>query len=178
MSRDTPEGPRRSGPFGPAPDAVPDQAQDFSRQGFIGYFNAEGFQWRVMIRLRLDEETWWRGRLWFSERSGTEVWDSEEILGSTAEDVLRQARVLPHEEIIRRLKQSFDERRRYFALRALLDDLLDKGRQLNRIAVRVASGEMDRAKAAHELDRIQQDMRTIVDGLRDVAGKEGRGRGA
>jgi len=68
--------------------------------------------------------------------------------------VLKQARALPHEEVLRRLKISFDERRRYFALRALLDDLLDKGRALNRIAVRVAAGEMDRVRAAHELDRI------------------------
>jgi hypothetical protein len=105
------------------------------------------------------------------------VWDKEEIVGSTAEDVLKQARLLPQEDVLRRLKQSFDERRRYFAVRALLDDLLDKGRQLNRIAVRVSSGEMDRERAAHELDHIQQDMRTIVEGLRDVAGKEGRGRG-
>ena len=169
-----PEGPRRSGGSG-QPEIPPEVSQEFERQGFIGYFNAEGFQWRVMIRLRLDDATWWRGRLWFSERGGTEVWDKEEIIGSSAEDVLREARALPHDEILRRLKVSFDERRRYFALRALLDDLLEKGRQLNRIAVRVASGEIDRVRAAHELDRIQQDMRTVVDGLRDVAGKEGRG---
>jgi hypothetical protein len=164
VNRDTPSGQRRSGGLG-SPDLGPDASQDSNRQGFIGYFNAEGFQWRVMIHVRLDDETWWCGRLRFSERSGTEVWDKEEIVGSTAEDVLR------------RLRQSFDERRRYFAVRALLDDLLDKGRQLNRIAVRVSSGEMDRERAAHELDHIQQDMRTIVEGLRDVAGKEGRGRG-
>lgn len=176
MNRDTPSGQRRSGGFG-SPDQGPDASQDSNRQGFIGYFNAEGFQWRVMIHVRLDDETWWCGRLRFSERSGTEVWDKEEIVGSTAEDVLKQARLLPQEEVLRRLKQSFDERRRYFAVRALLDDLLDKGRQLNRIAVRVSSGEMDRERAAHELDHIQQDMRTIVEGLRDVAGQEGRGRG-
>lgn len=176
MNRDTPEGMRRSGPL-QQPDSRPGGEEDYTRQGFVGYFNAEGFQWRVMVRVRLDDETWWRGRLWFSERSGTEVWDKEEILGESAEDVLRQALALSHEEVLRRLKQSYDERRRYFALRALLDDLLDKGRHLNRIAVRVASGEMDRAKAAHELDRIQHEMRTIVDGLRDVAAKEGRGYG-
>jgi len=177
VSRNTPDGLRRSGATGQPPEGGPEVPGDFDRQGFIGYFNAEGFQWRVMIRLRLDDETWWRGRLWFSERGGTEVWDKEEIVSSSAEDVLSRARALPHEEILRRLKLSFDERRRYFALRALLDDLLEKGRQLNRIAVRVASGEMGGARAAHELDRIQQDMRTVVEGLRDVAGKEGRGRG-
>jgi len=176
MSRESGESGRRSGPVGP-PGPSAEFAEDFNRQGFVGYFNAEGYQWRVLVRLRLDQETWWRGRLWFSERSGTEVWDKEEIFGETAEEVLRQARTLSHEEILRRLKVSFDERRRYFALRALLDDLLDKGRQLNRIAVRVAAGEMDRVRAAHELDHIQHEMRIIVDGLRDVAGKEGRGRG-
>ena len=150
---------------------------DFDRQGFVGYLNAEGFQWRVMIRLRLDEETWWRGRLWFTERGGTEVWDKEEILGSGIEDVLKQARALSHEEMSLRLKQSFDERRRYFGLRALLDDLLEKARQMNRVAVGASTGEVDGAKAARELDRIQHEMRTIVDGLRDVAGKEGRLRG-
>jgi len=173
VSRNTPDSLRRSMALGQG-DLGPEGSQDFDRQGFIGYLNAEGFQWRVMIRLRLDEETWWRGRLWFTERGGTEVWDKEEILGSGAEDVLKQARVLPQEEILRRLKQSFDERRRYFGLRALLDDLLEKGRQMNRVAVRASTGEMDRLKAVHELDRIQHEMRTIVDGLRDVAGKEGR----
>lgn len=168
---------RRSGPMG-QPEPGSDLAADFSRQSFVGYFNAEGYQWRVMVRLRLDDETWWRGRLWFVERSGTEVWDKEEIFGETAEDVLKQARSLPHDEVLRRFKASFDERRRYFGLRALLDDLLDKGRQLNRIAVRVAAGEMDRVRAAHEIDRIQHEMRTIVDGLRDVAGREGRGHGS
>lgn len=176
MNRDTPDGLRRSGPHR-QPEPGPDAPSDYNRQGFIGYFNAEGAQWRVMIRLWLDDGTWWRGRLWFSERGGTEVWDKEEIVSSSAEEVLGEARALPHEEVLRRFKHSFDERRRYFALRALLDDLLEKGRQLNRIAVRVASGEIDRAKAAHELDRIQQEMRTVVEGLRDVAGKEGRGRG-
>jgi hypothetical protein len=176
VSRDTPDNLRRSGAQGP-PEPGSDASGDFNRQGFIGYFNAEGSQWRVMIRLWLDDGTWWRGRLWFTERGGTEVWDKEEIVSASAEEVLSQARALPHEEILRRFKHSFDERRRYFAMRALLDELLDKGRQLNRIAVRVASGEMDRLKAAHEIDRIQQEMRTIVEGLRDVAGKEGRGRG-
>ncbi len=176
MRRDTPEGFRRSGPHG-QPEPGPDPSAEFDRQGFIGYLNAEGFQWRVMLRLRLEDEPWWRGRLWFSERGGTEVWDKEEIVNSSAEALLRQAHAFPHEELLRRLKESFDERRRYFALRALLDDLLAKGRQFNRIAVRVASGEMDRTRAAHELDRIQQDMHTVVDGLRDVAGKEGRSRG-
>ena len=62
MNRNTPEGLRRSGAMGQPPEGGPDAPGDINRQGFIGYFNAEGFQWRVMIRLRFDDETWWRGR--------------------------------------------------------------------------------------------------------------------
>src|SRR5712692_9063703 len=147
------------------------------RQGFVGYIHAEGLQWRVMLRLRLEDEAWWRGRLWFSESGGTEVWDKEELLGNSVEDLLRQARSLPTEELIRRFRASYDERRRYFALRALMDDLLEKGRALNRVAVRVSVGELDPTRARTELDRLQLEMRALVDGMRDVAGQESRRAG-
>ena len=139
-----------------------------------GYIHVEGLQWRVMLRLRLEDEAWWRGRLWFSESGGTEVWDKEELVARTAEELLRQARALPTEDLFRRFRASYDERRRYFALRALMDDLLEKGRALNRIAVRVSMGELDPKRARTELDRLQLEMRALVDGMRDLAGQEGR----
>ncbi len=147
------------------------------RQGFVGYVHVDALQWRVMLRLRLEDEAWWRGRLWFSESGGTEVWDKEELLGNSVEDLLRQARSLPTEELIRRFRASYDERRRYFALRALMDDLLEKGRALNRVAVRVSVGELDPTRARTELDRLQLEMRALVDGMRDVAGQESRRAG-
>src|SRR2546425_9130859 len=103
------------------------------RQGFVGYIHVEGLQWRVMLRLRLEDEAWWRGRLWFSESGGTEGWGKEELVARTAEELLRQARALPTEDLFRRVRASFDERRRFFALRGLVDDLLEKRRGLNRI---------------------------------------------
>ncbi len=147
------------------------------RQGFVGYVHVDALQWRVMLRLRLEDEAWWRGRLWFSESGGTEVWDKEELLGNSVEDLLRQARSLATEELIRRFRASYDERRRYFALRALMDDLLEKGRALNRVAVRVSVGELDPTRARAELDRLQLEMRALVDGMRDVAGQESRRAG-
>ncbi len=147
------------------------------RQGFVGYVHVDALQWRVMLRLRLEDEAWWRGRLWFSESGGTEVWDKEELLGNSVEDLLRQARSLPTEELIRRFRASYDERRRYFALRALMDDLLEKGRALNRVAVRVSVGELDPTRARAELDRLRLEMRALVDGMRDVAGQESRRAG-
>jgi len=144
------------------------------RQGFVGYMHVEGLQWRVMVRLRLEDEAWWRGRLWFSEAGGTEVWDKEEIVGRSPEELLRQARSVSAEELIGRFRASYDDRRRYFALRAIMDDLIEKARALNRIAVRSAAGEADPVRARADLDRIQQEMQALVAGLREVAAKEGR----
>ena len=144
------------------------------RQGFVGYVNVDALQWRVMLRLSLDDEAWWRGRLWFSEGGGTEVWDKEELLGRSPEELLRQTRALPAEDLIRRFRASYDERRRYFALRALMDDLIEKARALNRVSVRASAGEVDPARARQELDRLQQEMHALVDGLREVAAKESR----
>ena len=144
------------------------------RQGFVGYVNVGGLQWRVMLRLRPEDDAWWRGRLWYSEDGGTEVWDKEELFGRSPEELLRQSRSLTPEELIRRFSHSYDERRRYFALRALMDDLLDKGRALNRVAVRAAAGELTPERARAELDRIQQEMVALVDGMRQVAAQEAR----
>jgi hypothetical protein len=144
------------------------------RQGFVGYINVEGLQWRVMVRLRLEDEAWWRGRLWFSETGGTEVWDKEEFFGRSPEELLRQARGVPAEQLVGRFRSSYDDRRRYFALRAIMDDLIEKARALNRIAVRAAAGEADAERSRAEMDRIQQEMQALVKGLREVAAKEGR----
>jgi len=144
------------------------------RQGFIGYANVGGIRWRVMLRLRLEDEVWWRGRLWFSEDGGTEVWDKEELFGRSPEELLRQARALDARELVRRFSHSYDDRRRYFALRALIDDLLEKGRALNRMSLRAAAGEITPERSRVELDRIQQEMKAVIDGMRAVAAYEGR----
>jgi hypothetical protein len=153
---------------GPSPSVEP------NRQAFVGYVNIGGVQWRVMLRLRLEDEAWWRGRLWYSEEGGTEVWDKEELVARSPEDLLRDARSLAAEELIRRFSHSYDERRRYFALRALLDELLEKGRALNRVSVRAAVGELSAERAQAELDRIQLEMKGLVEGMRQVAAQEAR----
>lgn len=161
----------------PSPDPArrpsPDNIEPM-RQGFVGYIHVDGLQWRVMLRLRLEDEAWWRGRLWFSERGGTEVWDKEEIFGRSPEELLRQARATSAEALIGRFRASYDDRRRYFAFRALMDELIEKARALNRVAVRAASGETDPVRARAELDRIQQELQQLIVGLREVAAKEGR----
>lgn len=156
------------------PAVHPSPSVEPVRQGFVGYVNVGGVHWRVMLRLRLEDEAWWRGRLWYSEEGGTEVWDKEELFARSPEALLRSARSLAQEELVRRFSHSYDERRRYFALRALMDDLLDKARALNRVSVRAAAGELTPSRAEIELDRIQQEMKALVDGMRQVAAQEAR----
>src|SRR5947208_14141476 len=100
-----------------------DQIEPF-RQGFVGYANVDGRQWRVLVRLRLEDEAWWRGRVWFSEPGGTEGWDKEELVGRSREELLRQARALSTAERARRFQESHDGRRRYVALRARVGDFV------------------------------------------------------
>src|SRR5947209_19891845 len=91
-----------------------DQIEPF-RQGFVGYANVDGRQWRVLVRLRLEDEAWWRGRLWFCEAGGTGGWDKEEVLGRSPGGLLRQARALSAAEPVARLQEAYEEARRYLA---------------------------------------------------------------
>ncbi len=154
----------------PAPAPAPRPNEGPVRQGFVGYVYVGALKWRVMLRLHPVVDGW-RGRLWFSQAGGAEVWDTEEFAGESAEALLRRARLLSAEELIRRCRSSAGERRRYFALRAVTDDLLAQVRALNRVAVGAAGRERDAARAAQEIARLEARMRLLVDGIRDVAGR-------
>jgi hypothetical protein len=156
-----------------APAPVPAPNGDPFRQGFVGYVYAGALKWRVMLRLHLELDGC-RGRLWFAEAGGTEVWDTEPLVGPSPEELLRQARAFSAEELIRRLRASYGERRRFFALRAVTDELIEQVRGLNRASVRAAMHELDGARAVRDIARLQERMHLLVDGMRDVAGKEGR----
>ncbi len=73
-----------------------------------------------------------------------------------------------------RFQESYDERRRYFALRALVDDFVEAARGLNRVAVRAGVDGAYGLGTTRELDRLQRQMQFLVAGMRQVAGKEGR----
>src|SRR5256886_15911326 len=68
-----------------------DQIEHF-RQGFVGYANVDGRQWRVLVRLRLEDEAWWRGRLGFSGAGGTGGGGKEGLGGRGPGGVRRQGR--------------------------------------------------------------------------------------
>ena len=146
---------------------------DSLRQGFVGYVYVGALKWRVMLRLHREMDGW-HARLRFGQAGGTEVWDTEELLGESPEHLLQRARSLPAEELIRRFGASYGERRRFFGLRAVSDELIEHVRALNRVAVSAAARELDGLRAVREIARLQERMHFLVDGMRDVAGKEGR----
>jgi hypothetical protein len=157
----------------PARASTPAPNGDPFRHGFVGYVYVGALKWRVMLRLHLELDGC-RGRLWFSEAGGTEVWDTEQLVGRSPEELLRQARAFSAEELIRRFRASYGERRRFFALRAVADELIEHVRGLNRTAVRAATHELDGPRAVRAIARLQERMHFLVDGMREVAGKEGR----
>ncbi len=142
------------------------------RQGFVGYVYVGALKWRVMLRFHLELDGW-RGRLWFAESGGTEVWDKDELLGPTPEALLQRARSLPAEELILRFRASYAERRRFLGLRAVTDDLIEHVRALNRTALRAAARELDGPRAVRDIARLQERMHFLIDGMPDVAGEEG-----
>ncbi len=154
-----------------------DEAEDDpTRQGLVRYLNMDGARWRVMMRIRSEGEGWWRGRLCFSEAGSTEVWDQEEFLAGSVEELMSQAHGLSGEQLELRFRHSYDERRRFYHLRILVDELIEKARTVNRVVRREEAGELPGGRAGLELDRLQAEMHKLVDGVRSLAGLEGRER--
>src|SRR2546427_11299775 len=99
-----------------------------------------------MLRLRLELDGC-RGRLWFADAGGTEVWDTEELVGRSPEELLRQARAFSAGELIRRVRASYGARRRFFALRAGAAAPVEQGRGVDRGSVRAATHRLAGARA-------------------------------
>src|SRR5207245_3161311 len=165
--------PRHASAPAPAAGPKPGPNGDPFRQGFVGYVYVGALKWRVMLRLHREMDGC-RGRLWFAEAGGTEVWDTEELVGRSPEELVRQARAFSGEGVSRRFHASYGERRRFFALRAVTDELIEQVRGLNRASVRAATHEVDGPRPGRDIARLQERMHFLVDGIRDVAGKEGR----
>src|SRR5207245_2391433 len=157
--------PRHASAPAPAAGPKPGPNGDPFRQGFVGYVYVGALKWRVMLRVHREMDGC-RGRLWFAEAGGTEVWDTEELVGQSPEELLRQARAFSAEELIRRFRASYGERRRFFALRAVTDELIEQVRGLNRASVRAATHELDGTRAVRDIAPPLERMHSLSDRLR------------
>jgi hypothetical protein len=114
------------------------------------------------------------GRLWFAE----EEWDDDGIpdrgtlSGRTTEEVISAARALTESELLARHRRATVNKRRYLSLRAVTDEILNKVRYLNQVAVSMRAGLVDLDGAAQEIDYTEHQLHELVTRLNDAAGVE------
>ena len=113
------------------------------------------------------------GRLMFTEAS-TEIsyQDHGSVPGTSVQDAVNKANEFSDGELVQRCYRALSEKRRFGRLRRATDRVIDKIRQLNRIAISLEKGQVDQQRGKLELDQAQVDLLEIVRSLRLHAGVE------
>jgi hypothetical protein len=130
---------------------------------------------RVLVTLQISYDgVEYIGRLWFAENSrhGLGHPDRGQLAGRTKDEVIALALALSEQELTARYKRAMATKRRYLALRRVTDEILNKIRYLNRIAISMRAGLIDMEGAAQEIDLTEQQLHGLIRQLRDVAGVE------
>jgi hypothetical protein len=113
------------------------------------------------------------GRLMFTEAS-TEIsyQDHGSVPGTSVQDAVNKANEFSDGELVQRCYRALSEKRRFGRLRRATDRVIDKIRQLNRIAISLEKGQVDQQRGKLELDQAQVELLEIVRSLRLHAGVE------
>jgi hypothetical protein len=113
------------------------------------------------------------GRLRFMDTgSGITFQDHAAVPGSSALDAVRRASEFSETEMAQRCYRALSEKRRFTRLRSTTDEIINKIRFLNRIAVGLEKGMIDPVGGKQELDQVQEELLDIVRTLRLHAGVE------
>ena len=113
------------------------------------------------------------GRLMFTEAS-TEIFyqDHGGVPGNSVQDAVGKAKEFSVGEMVQRCYRALSEKRRFGKLRRATDKMLEKIRQLNRVAIGLEKGLLDPESGKLELNQAQSDLLIIVRSLRLHAGVE------
>ena len=116
------------------------------------------------------------GRLWFADVSleDSGLMDRGGIPGRSREEVVAIAQRLSHPELALRYRRAVAERRRFFELRRVTDEILTRIRYLNQISISMRAGLLDQEGATQEIELTERQVHELVDQLRAAAGIEGR----
>ena len=111
------------------------------------------------------------GRLRFTD-AVTEITyqDHGAIPGISALDAVRKAKELSSTEIEQRLHRALSEKRRYSKLRKATDNMIEKIKYMNRVAIDLEKGRLDRDGGRQELDQVQEQ---LIDNVRTLKGHAG-----
>lgn len=133
----------------------------------------DGKSYNVSVRIAFDgiEHI---GRLWFAEALTDDfgIPDHGAIPGRTVDEAVALAKRLTTDDLVRRYHRARADKRRYMSLRRAVDDILTKVKYMNRIAVTMRSGMIDKDGGSQEIDLIQQQLHEVVDRLKGAAGVE------
>jgi hypothetical protein len=139
----------------------------------ITTFDHEGQRLDVSCRIGFDGIEY-VGRLHFADAETPDftMADRAAIPGRTRDEVMALAQRLTPSELALRFRRAMSERRRFFELRRVTEDLLAKIRYLNQVSVSMRAGLLDEEGAAQELDLVEKQLHELVDRLRFAAGVE------
>jgi hypothetical protein len=138
----------------------------------IREISIDGQKYFVCLRVGYDGIEY-VGRLRFTD-AGTEVTyqDHGAVPGISVLDAVRKAKEYSPTEMEQRCHRALAEKRRFGKLRSATDKMIDKIKYLNRVAIDLEHGRLDRDGGQQELDQVQEQLLEIVKSLRQHAGVE------
>jgi hypothetical protein len=148
--------------------------RDDSVQPHIATLEYDGRRFNVTCKVVFDGIEY-VGHLWFAD----EAWDDSgvpdrgSLPGRTREEALTLARRLTPQELMLRYRRALAEKRRFTGLRKATEDILEKIRYLNQVAISMRAGLLDSEGAAAEIELTERQLHEIVEKLKMFAGIEG-----
>ena len=138
----------------------------------IRTINIDGQKYYVSLRVGYDGVEY-IGRLMFTDAS-TEIFyqDHGGVPGISVLDAVRKAKEFSESQLQQRCHRALSEKRRFGKLRRATDEMIEKIKYLNRVAVGLEKGTIDREGGNQELDAVQAQLLDIVKKLRTHAGVE------
>ena len=113
------------------------------------------------------------GRLLFTDASSEVTYqDHGSVPGTSVDDAVRKASELSESQLEQRCHRALSEKRRFGKLRRTTDQMIEKIKYLNRIAIGLEKGMLDPEGGKAELDQAQSELLDIVRTLRLHAGVE------
>jgi hypothetical protein len=148
--------------------------RDENVQPHIATLEYDGRRFNVTCKVMFDGIEY-VGHLWFAD----EAWDDSgvpdrgSLPGRTREETLTLARRLTPQELMLRYRRALAEKRRFTGLRKATEDILEKIRYLNQVAISMRAGLLDADGAAAEIELTERQLHEIVEKLKVFAGIEG-----
>ncbi|HEX7977491.1 MAG TPA: hypothetical protein VF461_02755 [Gemmatimonadaceae bacterium] len=148
--------------------------RDENVQPHIATLEYDGRRFNVTCKVMFDGIEY-VGHLWFADEAwdDTGVPDRGSLPGRTREETLTLARRLTPQELMLRYRRALAEKRRFTGLRKATEDILEKIRYLNQVAISMRAGLLDSDGAAAEIELTERQLHEIVEKLKVFAGIEG-----